>query len=143
MTFRNLPSVDRLLQLGETLISRFGRSLTLKALRSVLDEIRVEIVSGQEIPSNAIILSRAESCLMDWTKPKLQPVINATGVILHTNLGRAPLSRAANQAMAEISSGYSNLEFNLDTGKRGSRLVHVESVLQNLTGAEASFVVNN
>jgi len=73
----------------------------------------------------------------------LLPVINATGVILHTNLGRAPLSTSAIQSMQAVSRGYSNLEFNLENGKRGSRLIHAEILLQNLTGAEAAVVVNN
>ena len=78
-----------------------------------------------------------------WTSPTLVPVINASGVILHTNLGRAPLSNAALKAMATISHGYSNLEFDLETGKRGSRLIHAEELLKRLTGAEAAIIVNN
>jgi L-seryl-tRNA(Ser) seleniumtransferase len=143
MSLRSLPAVDRLLQVSGTLISNYGRPATLKALRMVLDEIRAEIIDNEASPSQAVILSRAESFLMAWAKPTLQPVVNATGVILHTNLGRAPLSRAAIFAVAEISQGYSNLEFDLETGKRGSRFLHVESILQNLTGAEAGLVVNN
>jgi L-seryl-tRNA(Ser) seleniumtransferase len=143
MSLRSLPAVDRLLQVSGTLISNYGRPATLKALRLVLDDVRAEINSGAGVPSQAVILSRAESYLMGWARLTLQPVVNATGVILHTNLGRAPLSRAAIFAMAEISQGYSNLEFDLETGKRGTRFLHVESVLQNLTGAEAGLVVNN
>jgi L-seryl-tRNA(Ser) seleniumtransferase len=125
------------------LISNYGKPLTLEAFRVVLNEIRAEIKAGMEAPDQEKILQRAESLLMMWTRTNLRPVVNATGVILHTNLGRAPLSRAATLAMDEISSGYSNLEFDLETGKRGSRSIHIESLLQNLTGAEAGFVVNN
>jgi L-seryl-tRNA(Ser) seleniumtransferase len=78
-----------------------------------------------------------------WASPTLVPVINASGVILHTNLGRAPLSTAALKAMEAVSHGYSNLEFDLETGKRGSRLLHAEELLKRLTGAEAAIIVNN
>jgi len=143
MSLRNLPSVDQLLQACGELISAYGRPLTLTALRAALDEIRVDVRAGNETPSNEQILARAESHLIAWTKPTLRPVINATGVILHTNLGRAPLSNAAIRAMDEVSRGYSSLEFDLDSGKRGSRLLHAEAVLQKLTGTEAALVVNN
>ena len=105
--------------------------------------MRAEISGGQPESSQTDILLRAESHLKKWIEPTLQPVVNATGVVLHTNLGRAPLSRAAVLSMQEISQGYSNLEFDLETGKRGSRLLHAEKLLQNLTGAEAGLVVNN
>jgi L-seryl-tRNA(Ser) seleniumtransferase len=143
MSLRSLPSVDQLLQACDGLISAYGRPLVLIAIRTVMDEIRVDVRAGGAAPSNERILVRAESHLIAWTKPTLQPVINATGVILHTNLGRAPLSGAAIRAMEEVSRGYSSLEFDLDSGKRGSRLLHAEAVLQKLTGAEATLVVNN
>jgi L-seryl-tRNA(Ser) seleniumtransferase len=143
MNLRSLPSIDLLLQASVPLISSYGRPLTLAALRSVLEEVRWEVRAGGETPSNELILARAETRLTGWTQPTLQPLINATGVILHTNLGRAPLSDAALCAMEGVSRGYSNLEFDLETGKRGSRLLHAETVLQKLTGAEAALVVNN
>lgn len=143
MSLRNLPSVDRLLQSGSVLFARYGRTLTVKAIRFVLDEIRSEVLSGSDVPSSEKILDRAEEYLHSWTSLTLMPVINATGVVLHTNLGRSPLSGRAIAAMDEISRGYSNLEFDLSTGKRGSRLSHTESILQHLTGAEAGLVVNN
>jgi L-seryl-tRNA(Ser) seleniumtransferase len=146
-TLRNLPSVEQLLQTTTAahLIARFGRPLTLDAIRFVLDDIRTRFKSGEitALPLADLILARAESTLAAWTKPTLVPVINASGVILHTNLGRAPLSDAAIRAMDIVSRGYSNLEFDLETGKRGSRLVHAESLLQQLTGAESALVVNN
>ncbi len=95
------------------------------------------------LPSTDEILAQAESRLSVWTQPTLIPVINASGVILHTNLGRAPLSKATIAAMQIVAQGYSNLEYDLAKGKRGSRLIHAESVLQKLTGAEAALVVNN
>ncbi|GAB4499970.1 MAG: L-seryl-tRNA(Sec) selenium transferase [Anaerolineales bacterium] len=146
-TLRNLPSIEQLLQTQITaqLIAQFGRSLTLDALRKTLDDIRARFKLNPEIelPSIDLILAQAESTLTTWTAPTLLPVINATGVILHTNLGRAPMSNAAIHAMDVVSRGYSNLEFDLETGKRGSRLIHAEKLLQKLTGAEAALVVNN
>ena len=144
-SLRNLPSVESLLQNAADLIDSYGRPLTLDALRSTLDDIRTRFKRGPELalPSDAEILSRAASRLSVWTQPTLIPVINASGVILHTNLGRAPLSKATIAAMSTVAQGYSNLEFDLGNGKRGSRLIHAESVLQKLTGAEAAVVVNN
>ena len=147
MNLRGLPSVEQLLQtrLAAELIANYGRPLTLQAIRSSLDEVRRRISKGGEatLPDREIILTQAASLLHIWTTPTLLPVINASGVILHTNLGRAPLSTAAIRAMDAVSRGYSNLEFSLETGKRGSRLVHAETLLQRLTGAEAALVVNN
>jgi L-seryl-tRNA(Ser) seleniumtransferase len=158
---RNIPSVEQLLKNATHLIERFGRPLTLDALRWTLDEIRARVklalpkghrddVSSAEgtqpeiaLPSNDQILAQAESHLIAWTRPSLVPVINATGVILHTNLGRAPLSQATLQAMSEAARDYSNLEYDLETGKRGSRLIHAEAILQKLLGVEAALVVNN
>lgn len=146
-TLRDLPSVEQILQTqtAAELIGRFGRPLTLDALRSTLDGIRTRFQSTEitALPSQDLILSQTESTLLTWTKPTLLPVINASGVVLHTNLGRAPLSNAAIHAMDLVSRGYSNLEYDIEKGARGSRLVHTESILQKLTGAEAALVVNN
>jgi L-seryl-tRNA(Ser) seleniumtransferase len=147
MNLRGLPSVERLLQTEQAaeLIASYGRPLTLQAIRSVLDLIRERASKGPELtqPNPEGLLDLATSLLDEWMVPTLLPVINASGVILHTNLGRAPLSTAAIQAMDAVSRGYSNLEFDLITGKRGSRLSHAETLLQRLTGAEAAIVVNN
>ncbi len=144
---QSLPSIEQLLQLPAAagLIEAHGRPLTVESLRSVLEEIRRKLKGDPQAaaPENDQILSQAGRQLTDWTQATLIPVINATGVILHTNLGRAPLSEAALAAMLSASRGYSNLEFDLGSGKRGSRLVHAESVLQRLTGVEAAVVVNN
>jgi L-seryl-tRNA(Ser) seleniumtransferase len=142
---RDLPSVDELLKHADHLLTRFGRPLILDALRLTLDETRARIkLDGESaLPSFDSILAGAESHLSAWTRPSLAPVINATGVILHTNLGRAPLSESAIQAMNAVAANYSNLEFDLETGKRGSRFVHAESVLQKLLGVESALVVNN
>ena len=144
---RDLPSVEQLLQTqtAAELIARFGRPLTLTAIRSALDEARARFKLNPEsdLPSVELIFAQTESTLTAWTKPTLVPVINATGVILHTNLGRAPLSEATIYAMDVVSRGYTNLEYDLEKGARGSRLIHAESVLQKLTGAESALVVNN
>ena len=144
-SLRDIPSVEQLLQNAARLIDAYGRPLTLDALRWTLDEARARFKSKPEtgLPSTDDILSQAESHLTSWMRPTLLPVINATGVILHTNLGRAPLSDAALRAMDEVSRDYSNLEYDLDKGRRGSRSIHAESILKKLTGAEASLVVNN
>lgn len=126
-------------------MNQYGRPLTLDALRSTLDETRARFNSNpqSDLPSTDAILAQAESHLIEWTTPTLLPVINATGVILHTNLGRAPLSNATIAAMKAAAENYSTLEYDVQTGRRGSRLVHAESILQRLTGAESALVVNN
>jgi len=144
---QTLPSIEQLLQTRQAVgwVANYGHPLTVDVLRSVLDEIRSRLKLDPQAapPGNESILSLAESRLSDWTKPTLQPVINATGVILHTNLGRAPLSKAAVESMNQVALGYSNLEFDLESGKRGSRLNHAEDVLKRLLGVEAAVVVNN
>ncbi len=143
---RDLPSVEQLLQTPRLveLIATYGRPLALESVRVSLDEARASVRKGLDsTPSRDDLTARAARLLAEWTRPTLQSVINATGVILHTNLGRAPLSRAAFEAMQAAALGYSNLEFDLSTGKRGSRTIHAESLLQRLTGAEAALVVNN
>ncbi|MGD8405652.1 MAG: L-seryl-tRNA(Sec) selenium transferase [Anaerolineales bacterium] len=144
-SLRNLPSVEQLLQMSTDLIETYGRPLTLQALRGSLDDFRARFKLHPELalPSTEEILYQTKSHLYVWTQPTLIPVINATGVIIHTNLGRAPLSKATVAAMGIAAQGYSNLEYDLDKGKRGSRLIHAESVLQKLTGAESAVVVNN
>jgi L-seryl-tRNA(Ser) seleniumtransferase len=142
---RSLPSVDQLLQnpaVGE-LVLKYGRPLTLEAVRGALSEVRENYPGLEEIPSSRQLISKVETLLSGWVMPSLLPVINATGVILHTNLGRAPLSTAAQQAMLAAASDYTNLEYDLVKGKRGTRLLHAEKLLQQLTGAEAALVVNN
>lgn len=144
---RELPSVDELLKTSQAseLIDAYGRPQTLEALRQALSDLRAQIRERVDlpIPEKTHILGRAAALLETWMRPSLLPVINASGVILHTNLGRAPLSRATLQAVQETAQGYSNLEYDLDRGVRGSRLVHAELLLRRLTGAEAALVVNN
>lgn len=147
MNLHGLPSVEHLLQtqLAAELIATYGRSSTLKAIRAVLDETRAYSMANESLtlPGREHILTDAAALLEGWASPTLVPVINASGVILHTNLGRAPLSTAAIKAIEAVSHGYSNLEFDLETGKRGSRLFHSEALLKRITGAEAAIIVNN
>ena len=117
--------------------------LTLEAARTVLAAIRAAAQSGETIPGDGEIISRINDWLCAIVSPSLQPVINATGVILHTNLGRAPLSKEAALAMQQVAVNYASLEYNLESGQRGSREVHAEALLTHLTGAEAALVVNN
>lgn len=141
-----IPSVDKLLSTttAAELISGYGRPLTLEAIRRSLSETRkAHREESIPIPDSESLLTRADEILTEWTSSSLQPVINASGVILHTNLGRAPLSKSAFQAMHAIAQGYSSLEYDLDKGKRGSRYLHSEDLLVRLTGAEAALVVNN
>ena len=142
---RSLPSVDQLLQTEEVIqwISSYGRPLTLDAIRSVLDKVRLRYAEASTIPDRESLLEQVGSKLQNWTAPTLRDVINATGVILHTNLGRAPLSQAALDAIRSVASGYSTLEYDLRKGKRGTRLVHAETLLKRITGVSAALVVNN
>lgn len=142
---RGLPAVDQILktQQAAEFVAFFGRPLTLDAIREELSLVREEIKTGETLPSTAEILQRVAMRLEEWIKPSLVPVINASGVVLHTNLGRAPLSKAALQAIQNVAGGYCSLEYNLDKGARGSREIHAENLLTRLTGGESALVVNN
>ncbi len=139
---RDLPSVDRLLadQRVAALAERHGRDLVLDAARRALDRVREEIQAGVEAGD---VVARVERELGELLEPRLRRVLNATGVVVHTNLGRAPLAEAAVARVAETALGYSNLEYDLEPGVRGSRQSHVAGHLRDLTGAEAALVVNN
>ena len=128
---------------GKRLSEQYARPPTLATLRAILAQARAEIRTGAPCPSQEALLERAEQALQREQQPQLRPVINATGVIINTNLGRAPLSREAIAAVQRVASGYSNLEYELEAGERGSRQRHVESLLRELTGAEAALVTNN
>jgi len=141
---RDLPSIDRLLRApgGDELVAAFGHALATEALRATLDAARAAIRDGlAELPSDYDFVAAAREWATDLLAPTLRPVINATGIIVHTNLGRAPLGEAALAAVA--AAGYATLEYDLAEGRRGSRAVHAERLLTRLTGAEAALVVNN
>jgi L-seryl-tRNA(Ser) seleniumtransferase len=142
---RKLPSVDMLLQTPEvsTLVHGYGRTLTVEAIRSVLADIRQAMLGGAPCPTQGALLSVLSERLETWGHPTLRPAINATGVVIHTNLGRAPLCQDALAAMVAVGASYSNLEYDLEAGSRGSRYVHAQDLLCRLTGAEAALVVNN
>ncbi|MGD9403869.1 MAG: L-seryl-tRNA(Sec) selenium transferase [Anaerolineae bacterium] len=142
---RKLPSVDRLLQEEAVadLVARWGHELTVEAAREALDAAREDIRSGKAGPEPGVLVRQTDERLAAKLRPTLLPAINATGVIVHTNLGRAPLSAEAREAMDAVALGYSNLEYDLEAGRRGSRYVHAEELLCRLTGAEAALVVNN
>ncbi len=109
----------------------------------MLDEARSGIRAGGALPDQPDLLRRVSERLRDWTQTRPRAVINATGVIIHTNLGRAPLSADAIAALTVAAAGYSDLEYDLDRGERGQRMAAVEEVLKRVTGAEDAFVVNN
>src|SRR3989440_10366265 len=142
---RLLPSIDELLQSagGSGLIAQYSRNMTLRAIRATLAQARQDILDGSTCPSSEQLLVAAEQILQQIMRPHLQSVINATGVVINTNLGRSPLSREALMAVQQVAGGYSNLEYDIEAGKRGSRHTHVTTLLRELTGAEAALVTNN
>jgi len=143
--YRKLPSVDALLQRPEVarLLPSYGADQITEAIRALLDESRTAIQRGEAAPNAGSLLALLGKRLEREQRPSLRPLINATGVIIHTNLGRAPLSDTARQAIAAIADGYNNLEYDIDAGERGSRYSHARRLLRELTGAEDGLVVNN
>ena len=145
IVLRRLPSVDRLLQAEQVqgLIIEYGRDATVNTVRTVLDETRQAILAGADAPTISELVEVVRTRFRLLQLRQLQPVINATGVIIHTNLGRAPLSQATMDEMSAVAGNYSNLEFDLAVGARGGRGASVESALTHLTGGEAALAVNN
>ncbi len=143
--FRSLPSVDKLLSDDriKQIRDKYPHELIVDLIRQRLDQERVSIAQGKDSATLDEILESILARAQTLASIGPSPVINATGVILHTNLGRAPLSKEAIATMERASKGYCNLEFDLDSGARGSRDVHVEKLLCQITGAEAALVVNN
>jgi L-seryl-tRNA(Ser) seleniumtransferase len=157
---RVIPSIEQLLQRPalHTLIERYGREATLEALRGATDALR-RLLSGEahgagharvaepppddQSAAGAWLDAATETELQRLFTPTLRPVINATGVIVHTNLGRAPLSASAVEQLGVVAAGYVTLEYDIEGGQRGARDAHVERILTHLTGAEAATVVNN
>ncbi|MGH2810582.1 MAG: L-seryl-tRNA(Sec) selenium transferase, partial [Actinomycetota bacterium] len=137
---RRLPQVERL---AGSLSAGYPAPLRVEAARAVVADAQEEIRAGLPAPSFEALASRAEDLLKAQKRTGLVRVINATGVLLHTNLGRAPLGQAAISAIEEITTGYSNLEYDLATAGRGSRYDHASGLLKALTGADGALVVNN
>jgi L-seryl-tRNA(Ser) seleniumtransferase len=144
LALRQIPSIEQLRQRPglQALEAQFGRSAVVDALRAAAADLRARVGSGHAAPDDIAAALEAEVPGRLAALSSLRPVINATGVILHTNLGRAPLARAAIDRVAALA-GYTNLEYDLDSGARGRRDVHAETLLRRLTGAEAAVVVNN
>jgi L-seryl-tRNA(Ser) seleniumtransferase len=144
--FRIIPSIDILRQRAgvRELESQHGAEATVSALRGAADALRSRIAAGNAITDAAeVIEASTRQALIANARGSLRPVINATGVVIHTNLGRAPLADAAIARVATIARGYCNLEYDLEQGARGSRTVHAETLITSITGAEAAIVVNN
>jgi L-seryl-tRNA(Ser) seleniumtransferase len=142
---RQIPSVEKILESPEleSDIAKFSHPLVAAAVKQVVDEVREEIKKGKGSPSVKEIVERTQSIVSGVTSASLRPVINASGVVLHTNLGRAPLDEETLSFIKETSSAYSNLEFDLKEGKRSKRGIFVERLLCALTSAEAALAVNN
>ena len=146
---KSLPKVDEVLAVLEKrgALARAPRGKVLEAIRQVVDEIRSAVLSGAWAEDRTLTSESAAEAVTARIERlraySLRRVINATGIILHTNLGRAPLCREALERIVEVSRGYSNLEFDLAAGRRGLRYDHVREILCELTGAEDALVVNN
>lgn len=161
---RGIPSIERLRQSprAQALEARYGRSALVSALRAAADNLRAAILATSESPAGAgagaggdseaeaeaearetRLIDDAAAQLAGRFQSRLRPVINATGVIIHTNLGRAPLAGEAMARVQEIGAGYASIEYDLDEGKRGRRDRHAEPLLRDLTGAGAAIIVNN
>jgi len=142
---RDIPSVDQILQHPRTerLLGSYGHAWTVSAIRELQENLRQALPNLAEMPSDEELIDSLEAILEKQSQPSLRAVINATGVLLHTNLGRAPLSRAALAAIESAASGYSTLEYDLAKGARGKRDLHASALLTRLTGGESALVVNN
>lgn len=143
---RQLPGVDKLLLLVQKIDTRKRpHALLSTEIKYLIGSLREGLLAGNisTLPSDLELARRVLATLSRRENPSLKPVINASGILLHTNLGRAPLAQAALEQVQQVASGYSNLELDLDSGRRGSRHTHVEDLLCQLSGAEAALAVNN
>lgn len=152
---RAIPSVNEVLDCPEViyLIERLGRNLVLDSVKLILSDHRTHISNNKQFAAEMqyndrifvleYIVEKLKRKIIEQQESGLKRVINATGIILHTNLGRAPLPDKAVKKMCEVSGGYSNLEFDIESGSRGSRHSHIESLICNITGAESAMIVNN
>ena len=143
---RGVPSIEQLRQRPAmvALAEQFGRAVVVEALRAEADVVREVLAKGHQVTDIAARIEEGAIARLAVTHGgSLRPLINATGVIIHTNLGRAPLGESAAQSVARLGAGYTNLEYDIPKGTRGTRDVHAERLLMSLTGAEAACVVNN
>lgn len=143
---RRLPAVSRLLQHErvQEAIAEHGRELVVECVREVLSQLRQRLKNGESVPDEPrFVVNEVLQAVQRWRTPTLRRVINATGVVLHTGLGRAVLAEPARRAVEEVAQGHSMLEVDRETGERGERIEHVRELLCRLTGAEDATVVNN
>jgi len=145
---KNIPKVDKVLEWAgvKAFLEAYPRPIVITAVRETLDRVRTDLLRGDATAGSLeeeSVTGQIANALKKSNTPGLRRVINGTGVVLHTNLGRAPLAESLRDAMYEAAFGYSTLEFDLETGTRGRRAVHVEKLLCSLTGAETAVVVNN
>lgn len=142
---RDLPPVHAVLDRPELTeaVARRGREAAARAVRAAIEEARGRLVRGEAAAADPSSLARRAAALVAADRPALRPVLNASGILLHTGLGRAPLAAEAVEAVAAVARGYSNLELDLDSGDRGRRTAGTAALLRRLTGAEAAAVVNN
>jgi L-seryl-tRNA(Ser) seleniumtransferase len=142
--YRSLPSVDRLVEEAAANVHTGAtRALLTTLAREIIAQARSDLAVSPEQPDLRQLAGKVIDAAYSLTQPSLRPLINATGVILHTNLGRAPLSDEARSAIEQATRGYTNLEFDLRTGDRGSRHDHLDQLVRRVTGAEAGMAVNN
>ena len=142
----SLPSVDEVLKspYGEDWLKKYPRRYVLSAVREVIELKRKKILEGTAPATAVEALGPDIEVTVKWlSSSSLKPVINATGIVIHTNLGRSVLSERVMENVRRIAVGYSNLEYDLESGKRGKRYVHIKRLLREITGAEDGFVVNN
>jgi L-seryl-tRNA(Ser) seleniumtransferase len=147
-SLRSIPSVNELLENPalKGLVERVSHSAVVRSVRSVLDELRAEVqvaATEKTLPNPAELAERIARRVMEGEQSSLRPVINATGILLHTGLGRAPLAEEAVEEIAAAACNYASLEIDLKSGKRSQRVAAVEGILEEITGAEAALVVNN
>lgn len=146
---RHLPSVDEVLKtpMAQDWLTRYPRRFVLDGIRQAIEDRRTMIISGElrELsPEPASAMAHdMEVAIKGLSAPSLRPVINATGIVMHTNLGRSPLSDRALERVAHVARGYSNLEYDIQAGRRGKRYSHIKRLLRTVTGAEDGMAVNN
>jgi L-seryl-tRNA(Ser) seleniumtransferase len=141
-----LPSVDEILKSRQSMewLNTYPRRYVLKAIREAIDLRRKEIIEGFDTDlSEEVMMADIENIIERLSSYSLIPLINATGVVIHTNLGRSILSKKALENIKQVSESYSNLEYNIEEGKRGKRYTHIKRILREVTGAEDALVVNN
>lgn len=143
---RSLPKTDELLKREDlsALATTVPRSVVLDAVRDAVESVRARVLAGESVVfDDGTVVADAIALAAVRMRPSLRPVINATGIIVHTNLGRSRLCKEALQAVADVAANYSTLEYDVESGERGSRHVHVERLIRDVTGAEAALAVNN